>query len=71
MWSWIYETRQRPLAQILDARDAHALARSLALMLRSTFVLGMAPAALIDHSRSRLGARIWRVTSVDGLVLLG
>jgi len=39
-------------------------------MFRSTFVLGMAPGALIDHSASRLGARIWRVKSTDGLVSL-
>ena len=70
MWSWIYETRQRPLAQILDARDARALALALASMFRSKFVLGMAPGALIDHSQSWLGALIWRATAVDGLVSL-
>jgi len=70
MWSWIYETRQRQLAEILDARDAHALAGMLASMFRSTFVVGMAPGALIDHSWSRLGGRIWRVASIDGLISL-
>lgn len=70
MWSWIYATRQRPLARILDARDAPALALALGSMFRSTFVFGMAPGALLDHSRSRIGARIWRVRSVDGLLSL-
>jgi len=70
MWSWIYETRQRRLAEILDQRDARALAGELASMFRSTFVIGMAPGALIDHSRSAIGARIWRVKAVDGLISL-
>lgn len=70
MWLWIYETRQRRLAEILDERDAHALAFELASMFRSTFVLGIAPGALIDHSRSPLGERIWRVKAVDGLISL-
>jgi hypothetical protein len=70
MWSWIYETRQRQLAEILDERDARALALELASMFRSTFVLGMAPGALIDHSRSAIGGRIWRIKAVDGLISL-
>jgi hypothetical protein len=70
VWAWIYETRQRELAGVLDSGDARALARSLAAMFRSTYVLGMAPGALLDHSHSRLGGRIWRVKSVDGLVSL-
>ena len=70
VWAWIYETRQRELAHVLDSGDARALASSLASMFRSTYVLGMAPGALIDHSQSRLGGRIWRVKSVDGLVSL-
>lgn len=70
MWSWIYETRQRELAEILQRRDAPALALTLASMFRSTFVLGMAPGALIEHSRSRLGARVWRAKSTDGLLSL-
>jgi hypothetical protein len=70
VWAWIYETRQRELAQILAAGDAGALARELASMFRSMFVLGMAPGALIDHSRSFVGGRIWRVKSVDGLISL-
>ena len=70
VWAWIYETRQRELAQILAAGDAAALARELAAMFRSTFVLGMAPGAFIAHSRSLIGARIWRVKSVDGLISL-
>lgn len=70
MWSWIYATRQRPLAEILDRRDAPALATELASMFRKTFMLGMAPGSLISHSESRLGARIWRVKSLDGLVSL-
>ena len=70
MWAWIYETRQRELAQILAAGDAAALARELASMFRSTFVLGMAPGAFIDHSHSFVGGRIWRVKSVDGLISL-
>ncbi len=70
VWAWNYETRQRAFAHVLDSGDARALARSLAQMFRSTYVLGMAPGALIDHSQSRLGGRIWRVKSVDGLVSL-
>lgn len=70
IWSWIHQTRQRELAEILDTRDASALALALASMFRSSFVLGMAPGALIDHSESRLGGRIWCVKSVDGLISL-
>jgi hypothetical protein len=71
MWSWIYETRQRRLAETLETRDAAGLAGELAAMFQSTFVLGMAPGAFIDHSQSRLGGHIWRVKAVDGLVSLG
>lgn len=70
MWSWIYETRQRPLAEILDRRDAPALAVELASMFRKRFMLGIAPGSLVTHSESRLGARIWRLKSLDGLISL-
>jgi len=70
MWSWIYETRQRRLAELLDRLDAPALALELASMFRKTFVLGMAPGSLISHSESSLGARIWRLKTLDGLVSL-
>ena len=71
MWSWIYETRQRPLAEILDRGDPSALAAELASMFRSTFVLGVAPGSLGSHADSRIGARIWRVRLLDGLISLG
>ncbi|MGH2839684.1 MAG: putative sugar O-methyltransferase [Solirubrobacteraceae bacterium] len=70
VWSWIYEHHQRGLARTLDARDAPALALALASMFRRPFVHGLAAGALLDHSRSRLGARIWRVKSLDGLISL-
>ena len=61
MWSWIYETRQRPLAAILEQRDAPALALELASMFRKTFVVGIAPGSLMSHGESPLGAHIWRL----------
>ncbi len=44
MWSWIYETRQRQLAEILDERDARALALELGV-------------DVSQHVRARHGAR--------------
>lgn len=70
MWSWIYENHQRPLAEILARRDAPALAAELASMFQKSFVLGIAPGSLITHSESFVGARIWRLKSLDGLISL-
>ena len=70
LWSWIYETRQRPLAELLDRRDVRGLATELASMFRKTFMVGIAAGSLKDHSESALGARIWRVRTLDGLVSL-
>lgn len=70
VWSGIYAAHQAELAGILDAGDARALALALSSMFQSRFVLGVAPGTLIDHSVSHLGARIWSVKSVDGLLSL-
>lgn len=70
MWKWIYEERQRELAEILEHRDAPALAAELAAMFRRPFMLGIAPGSLVTHSRSALGGRIWRLKTIDGLVCL-
>jgi hypothetical protein len=70
MWSWIYDGWHQPLAQLLDRRDARALARELAEMFRKPFMLGLAPSALMSHGQPRLGARIWRMRALDGLVSL-
>jgi hypothetical protein len=70
MWSWILDTRQHELAQALEQGDAGRLAALLARMFQSDFVLGMAPGSLISHAQSPLGARIWALKCLDGLVSL-
>jgi hypothetical protein len=71
MWSEIFGTRQRELAAALERHDPETLARLLASMFRSDFVLGMAPGSMFRHTRSRVGARIWWLRSLDGLLSLG
>ena len=71
MWRWIYEQRQLGLANILERRDASALAAELAAMFHKTFMLGIAPGSLLAHRQSKLGERIWRTKTLDALVSLG
>jgi hypothetical protein len=70
MWSWIFDTRQHELAQALERGDPGQLAALLSTMFQSDFVLGMAPGSLITHAQSPLGARIWALKCLDGLVSL-
>lgn len=70
MWSWIFDSRQRTLADTLQAGDPQALAELLASMFQQEMVLGMAAGSLIGHARSRLGGRVWSLKSLDGLVSL-
>lgn len=70
MWSWIYESHQAALAELMDGHDARALAGELASMFSKPFVHGIAPSALASHRESSLGARIWRVRTLDSLVSL-
>jgi len=70
MWSWIFDTRQHELVRTLERGDAGELAALLAGMFQSDFVLGMAPGSLISHAQSPIGARIWALKCLDGLVSL-
>ena len=70
MWRWIYERHQLALAKMLERRDAPAVATELAAMFSKPFMHGMAPSALVSHSESALGRRIWRMKTLDGLVSL-
>lgn len=71
LWAWVYDARQRPLAEILERRDAPELAAELAGMFHRDYVLGMSPGSEGDRSRSSLAEYIWRLTTLDRLVSLG
>src|SRR5687767_886052 len=70
MWAWIFAERQRHLAETLVRRDADMLAAMLAAMFRQEFIVGIAYGDLVRDTQSRLGARLWWVKSLDGLVSL-
>jgi len=70
MWSTIFASHQRQLAGALERRDATVLAEMLASMFRADFMFGIAPGSLVRESKSRLGARIWWLKGLEGLLSL-
>jgi hypothetical protein len=70
MWSTIFTSHQRRLGEALEQGDPPALAAILASMFRAEFVFGIAPGSLVRESKSRLGARIWWLKILDGLLSL-
>jgi hypothetical protein len=70
MWSWIFDQRQQGLAGALDRRDASDLASQLASMFQQEFMVGISYGNLIRDAESGLGARLWSLKTLDGLVSL-
>ncbi len=71
MWSWIFDARQKGLAECVLSGDAEALAGQLSTMFRQDFVLGMAPGPLLLQARSPLASRAWGLKCLDGLASIG
>jgi hypothetical protein len=70
MWSWIRDSRQQRLVDVLAGGNPRDLADLMASMFAEDFVLGMATDPLVRQTDSGLAARAWGLRCLDGLASL-
>ncbi len=70
VWAHLLDMHYRPLAQALERRDPHDLARLLASLFQQKFANGFMVQAHTSNTASWLGSRILGLASLDVLVSL-
>lgn len=70
IWSEGLKRYSGKLMTVVERGNAHELALLLSRMFREDFVYGLASGSLVEHSKSRIGSKIWSLKYQDNVVSL-